>query len=283
MHRPETRLHVTNNLRRGLYVPLDIALLSSRNLHSLDLTVCKKWISTRPRVFKYRFEFPALKSALLQAKNLKVLRISVEDCIPDQQQWAFHSNPNLDFEDGDVFPNLEELTLPHDHYVLSADHCAKWARAMNWSYLRRLVLRYGAPKHLFSALTGKVPNLKALHFGFWPNATPDRTWECLDVSIVGRFLDSIDGLEELHVKSMYMTEFQEIQEEVFKKHGKSLKSLHVRFTGAMAKGWVVEDVRSLTEHCLELQFLSLKIAMEMDPEGPYGSTIWVSSQPTVYP
>ncbi|KAF2733507.1 hypothetical protein EJ04DRAFT_565041 [Polyplosphaeria fusca] len=146
---------------------------------------------------------------------------------------------------------------------------------MDWSCLRRLDLNHGAPKHLFSVLTGKVPKLRALHFGFWPNHSPDRTWECLDVSVIVKLLESIHGLQQLEATNMNMAEFQNIlNDPVFAKLGRTLKMLRVSFTAAAAKGWTLDDVQSMTESCPGLQVLGLKIAMETDTTVPYTSTIW---------
>lgn len=71
---------------------------------------------------------------------------------------------------------------------------------MDWSYLRRLDLAHGAPRHLLAALTGNVPRLKALAMGlFHQEDYAHITWACPDLTVVQRFLAEIDGLEEIMI------------------------------------------------------------------------------------
>jgi hypothetical protein len=193
-----------------------------------------------------------------------------------RKNWGVHANPNLDIQEGEIFPDLEELSLPFHLYVLSAAHCVTWSGAMNWTHLRRLDLGRGAPKHLFTALAGNLPNLKTLRFGFWSTYGYNQTWECPDMSLVCRFLDNLNSLEDLDVESFDMREFQELlRSPNFNRIGGGLRKLRASFGGATATGFTPAETRLLVKSCPQLRVLHLMIAMETDNSVSYRSTIWV--------
>jgi hypothetical protein len=164
---PTARLHATNLSRRqsGAYIPLDKNLLSSPQLHPPPTyTVYAKEMRTPYGEFEYRSEFAALSRCLSNAKKLKCLRLSVYDHVSIQDCWS--TGPRSLIFEG-TFPALEELALSYKKYALTAPHCRQWLHAMDWSKLQRLDLGHGSPPHLFVALTGRVPQLKALTFGMW--------------------------------------------------------------------------------------------------------------------
>lgn len=265
---PDAQLHVTNNDRKHPYAPLDTTILSSPQLHSADLIIFAE------RSLQGNFsEYPALKSALLQAKRLQKLRLKGGSA--NSRGWAAGPS-NLQFVEGDIFPALQELTLPYEKYSLTMDHCVQWLAAMDWSKLRRLDLDRGAPGHLFYALTGRVPQLQALHFGFWSYSNPGPMWDCRDLYIIKQFLESIDGLEEIVVTNWNDTEFMQIRHGMLKKHGKTLRMLRTSYCAAEAQGWDLTDIQTLTERCPGLQDLSIKVLIERDRGTQYYSrTLWV--------
>jgi hypothetical protein len=271
---PTTRLHVTNLSRKqsGAYIPLDTSLLSSPQLHSLTYIVYAKRVQTPYGELEYRSEFATLSKCLLHAKKLKCLRLSIDEHASNQDCWS--AGPmSLTFGDGPPFPALEELALPHRKYHLTASHCRQWLHAMDWSKLQRLDLGYGSPPHLFVALTGRVPQLKALKFGISDHAPMIPNWDCEDMAVVTRFLDSVDGLEEVDALHFQGTDFDRIKRAFVEKHGRTLKNLRVHYWAALAKGWEWTDVRHLVEHCPRLQDLTLDIEI-----GP----VWVRFRPFLH-
>ena len=72
---------------------------------------------------------------------------------------------------------------------------------MNWSRLQRLNLPVGCPRTLFDVLTGSLPNLKYLCFGFGTQlaSRSSRGWTCSDLNVIKRFLESLNSLEELEI------------------------------------------------------------------------------------
>jgi hypothetical protein len=275
---PSTRLHVTTLSRKqsGVYIPLDTDLLSSPQLHSLTYTVYGADVVTGYGVREFHSEFEALRECLLQAKSLKCLRLSVDGRTSKQDSWSA-SPRNLNFQDGHVFPALEELTLPYYEYSLTALHCKQWIHAMDWSHLQRLDLDRGSPPHLFVALTGQVPQLKALKFGMWdfPPSIGSAIWDCYDLTIAARFFDSIDGLEEVVAKNFSGEEFNQIRSALLEKHGRTLRKLHVNYRYALAKGWGWTDVRTFVEQCPRVRDLSLDIAMVKETTEGQLHSLWV--------
>ena len=132
---------------------------------------------------------------------------------------------------------------------------------MDWSKLQRLDLGHGSPPHLFVALTGRVPQLKALTFGMWDYPPEFTNWDCRDFAVVTRFFDSVDGLENVDAKNFEGEGFDQIRNAFVEKHGRTLKKLHVHYHAAAAKGWEWTDVRHLVEHCPQLRDLALNIAI----------------------
>ena len=274
---PTARLHVTNLGRNGsnVYLPPDMKLLSSPQLYSLSYTVYGAWVSPSHRVFVFRSEFSILKKCLSQATKLKCLRLRVDDGnVPEQTSWTAGPQ-NLDFQVGDIFPALEELALPPRTYALTEMHCKQWLATMDWSHLRRLDLGHGSPQYLFTALTGRVPQLKALIFGFWPSSPSNSIWKCPDVEVLLRFLGSIDGLEEAAVKNYHAHEFDRIRDPFLNKHGRTLRKLHTSYSAADARGLSWPDVQKLVQQCPDLHDLALKIAMTIDAAADYRNTVWV--------
>jgi hypothetical protein len=119
-----------------------------------------------------------LRGCLLQARNLKILHLQADN-LTCKSDGDYQDGPvNLPFRDGDQFPILEELCLDLvlRDYFPTADNCQVWSRCMNWSYLITLDFGDGCPITLLAALTGLVPQLKVLNFGFW-SGTLELRWQ----------------------------------------------------------------------------------------------------------
>jgi hypothetical protein len=253
---PDLRLHVTNLEREhaGTTTPVDTRLLSSPQLHSLNYSVT---------CWEERSEIDLLKACLLRGKRLKCLRLVVR---------ADGRDINFDFQDGEEFPALEKLLL-EESYALSETHCRKWLTAMDWSRLRHLAFDCGFPRHLLSALTGQVPQLKILVFKFTCYRGPSY-WS--DSTAVQTFLDSVDGLEQMVVSNWDSTEFNQVCEFVLQRHGHTLKKLHIETW--WDRGWNLESMRLLTKHCPHLRDLRLEVALHIPVQEALSrghSTCWV--------
>lgn len=177
---PSAQLHVTNRDRR-FPVPLSRPLLSYPRLHTVDITAYYVLRREGP-VYS---ELDILKTCLIHGGSVKVLRlgtISSQQGVPmgcntdDDPGYALEhwegvtAGPlNFHWREGDRFPPLEELKLDDRRYNLSLEQCKLWVKCMDWSKLRKLDVDKGAPRYLFEALMGEVPQLKSLTFGAWPN------------------------------------------------------------------------------------------------------------------
>lgn len=276
---PKARLHVTNYYRPDRketpYIPLDMKLLSSPQLHCLNYTAYGRWVLRPDHTREFRSELSALKSCLLQATGLKHLHLHLEEYTVHEKRTSWVPGPrNLNFENDESFPALETISVTHERYELSESHCQQLA-AMNWSHLRCLLLDRGSPKHLFAALTGQITQLKILEFGFWPNPNPNSTWDSGDTANVQRFLDSIAGLEEVNIQCYFEDQFNEIRDSLLKKHGPTLRKLHANVSHGQAKGWDPTDVRRLVEQCPGLRDLYLTLAMVEEHTADGQRTVWV--------
>ncbi|KAH7392279.1 hypothetical protein DE146DRAFT_662136 [Phaeosphaeria sp. MPI-PUGE-AT-0046c] len=272
---PRARLHV-RNLKRNQpeanatpYIQLDTRLLSSPQLYSLDLMVCGNFNGLTPRS-----EFQTLRNCLLQAKNLKRLRLDA-GTIDDQRTWIA-SPQHLCLRDGDEFPALHSLCLTYDRYKLTEVHCRQWLKTMDWSQLRNLDLDHGCPEYFFAAITGRIPQLKSLKFGFWPTYSGSRSWQCHDLTVVARLFASIDALEDLVLQNFDQAEFDSVIRgtDSIIRHWRALKKLHVSFCEYHAKGLTSADVRNVVAGCPDLRDVDLKIAMERDQDVTQNAKIW---------
>jgi hypothetical protein len=131
-----------------------------------------------------------LKACLLRARNLRVLTLHMKSDgdLPDIPTSDHKDGEmNLQLEEGDRFPAIEELNLYdcYNSYYLSATHCATWVNCMDWSRLRVLDLGHWSPQYLLPALTSQVVHLKVLRFGFWPNyCDPVASWNSPNVNVI---------------------------------------------------------------------------------------------------
>jgi hypothetical protein len=205
---PSAKIALVQPLKTDLKVlPIDCTLLASPQLYSADVWIhCAPYKDPKKSYNEYR----TLKRCLAQGNSIKKLTMTCDQprafCTPKNSpgnsallHWArvTHGPMNFDWQEGDRFPALEELTLPYTNYYLSADHCDMWTRCMDWTRLVRLDVGHYAPQHLFTALTGRVTQLQYLRFGNWPKSDPDPSGDCKDMAIIKQFLSSITALREL--------------------------------------------------------------------------------------
>lgn len=220
-------------------------------------------------------EYRTLKNCLLHAKSLKRLRLDTGST--DNQKTWIASPQNLSFRDGEVFPALQTLSLTYDRYKLTESHCRQWVKAMDCSQLGNLDLDHGCPEYLFAAITGLVPQLKSLKFGFWPNYSGSRSWQRHDLTVVARFFASIEALEELVLRNFNQDEVDSLLRgtDWITRHCQKLKKLHVSFCEYRAKGWTFADVCKVVAGCPDLRDIEMKIVMETTHDLGFVVRIWV--------
>ncbi|RMZ72424.1 hypothetical protein GMOD_00007406 [Pyrenophora seminiperda CCB06] len=168
---PTARLHVTNTLRERK--PMDRLLLSSPQLHSLEMSIYFDSVGVCPLVMG-RSELQILKSCLMQGNSVKVLRLGLEDA--EKNLWGkkirslgvenWEDGPlNFHWQDGDRFPALEEWAWTGlVQYVYSTQQLEMWRQCMDWTQLRVLDFGFMSLASLLplELLAGHVPRLNCL-------------------------------------------------------------------------------------------------------------------------
>jgi hypothetical protein len=182
----------------------------------------------------------------MKATNLKSLRLSgkgTSAAFPGYQDGPL----NFDFRHGhDTFPALEELSFDIQHYYFSLQHCQSWKMTMDWTKLRKLDLGLVLPEHFISALTDRIPQLKVL------------TFRVGEVDLMKRFLDSINGLEEVTILNARGSDLQLLWRPFLDKHGSSL--LHLTISRLSAGQELYSELLDLQEQAPNLTSLDVDMA-----------------------
>jgi hypothetical protein len=241
---------------------LDMRLLSSPLLYSVDLPIfCSRPVAEG----KIHSELPILKQVVTQAPRLRKMGIHLMDSLGSRQFMPggpsytdkidvprnsedLHK-AHLPLRANDRMPPLTEVRLSSDftlEYDLSIEHCIRWIQCADLTKLRVLDLANLSVEHLLRQWTGKVPNLKVLNFGIWPNNG------VIDLSPaklgppegVAAFIQGIDSLQELSILAQGLGGA-----------GSSSSDIPVSFSGilAQAKSLTVLRYRSPYHHSRWLQ------------------------------
>jgi len=280
---PDASLGVFNSNRSNVvsrtYFPMDLDLLKSPQLHLLDYAIVGE--ASPDRVS----EFPLLKHVLLYGKSLRILRLHIQSGpSPFDSQFDFYSlcddfsGPfNLQFQSGDICPPLQELKLPRQ-YRLDTDHCMIWRDCMNWSCLTNLDLGNRCPENFLIALCGFVPNLKYLRFALWEGKDPEE--QCSNMSVVRKFLNTIDALKELYIQNYYQDFFEAVWPRI-KRHCLTLQVLEVHTPRGYTKWprWGTLEMDDLLRRSTRLSALSLDLGLlkENAAIGEENRLIWTAN------
>ena len=238
---------------------MDEALLSSSNLHALDITVLSH--SEQPET---ECEMSLLRTCLLRATSLKRLRIRVSLDTSGVNPHYHHGPLNLPFVTGDRISSLEELSLDplNQYYWPTMKHCEMWAQCMDWDAMHILDFGYGCPQYFFKTLTGRVPQLKSLTFG--TGAHSDRwnqLWTgCKDLNLISQFLQTIQALEAVKLYTGKDEDVREIRSILLSEHGQSLKKFSVEVISN--EGWGVESFLELRTKAPNLEKLTVPLGMQ---------------------
>jgi hypothetical protein len=257
---------------------MDKAILSSSHLDKLDFTA----LAYGPEAV-CPSEMSKLKQCLLQARNLKTLRLQVGALSWEVMNEDYQESPlNLPFRDGDMFPALEELALDpeHQNYFPTAENSQMWSRCMDWGRLHTLDFGHGTPTALLQALTGRVSQLKTFNFGFWEDYT-GAAWACWnsnrEMKVLERFLNSIDALRNVKTYCHNDDHVQMVRPTLLAKHGQSLRSLEAKYRRSVA--WEPEHFYNLAETARGIKILRLPMKVQTK-EGPKGLSVWPDDQAT---
>jgi hypothetical protein len=263
-------IYPTNNNDERPDDGLDSLFLSSQDLHTLAIVV---HAAPCPET-RLGHKMSLMQRGLSRVRNLKTIRLNSNPRSENIDAEHDTSTVTLESASGKMLPALQELTLD-DHariYDLSHDHCHTWANAMNWNQLRKLDLGCGSPTHLLDALCGCVPQLKDLAFGFWPSETnlPTSIRSCVDnTDILIRFLNSIDGLERVLLRSWDDKDMCKIWPALLAKHGSTLRDLESDL--GFRDAWDEQQFSDIYNKAPGLKSLKATMKLE-DVEGK--STVW---------
>lgn len=262
---PSARLDVVYRNRQ--YTPIDCALLSSPQLHALDVSVYYN-----NGTASGSNELETLKKCLIKGNSVKVLRLGFEGVwLPHKynendprvrfQDWESVTFGRLNFswQKGDRFPALEELKIQYCRYEFTPDNCNMWAQVMDWSKLCKLNLNKGSPRNLFAALQDQVPNLRYLKFGIWNYNPGYSNWglDPLDTGlpILSAFIASITALRELNFKTYAYEDFMATLPIMLEHQGRHMKKLKINCQAYGMNAWEVEQYLEVFEKAPDLEYL----------------------------
>jgi hypothetical protein len=156
---------------------------------------------------------------------------------------------------------------------------------MNWSRLLTLNSGHSCPVHLLEALTGLIPRLKVLHFGFWcdTGAASDLWNLCEDPGVIEWFLESIDALERIKLDCEDDTIVRNLYPTLLEQHGKSLRQVEVKFRQLVA--WEAGTISELAKRCRALRSLRVPMKLQQVSSAKGEVFVWpdVSSKPPSSP
>jgi hypothetical protein len=144
---------------------------------------------------------------------------------------------------------------------------------MDWNLLRHLDLGHATPQYLLPALTGHVRNLVSLRFGFWPNHSgPRAPWASpTNLDIVRRFLESINALRLLELRTADDAECAKMRPALLRKHGPSLRKLVVWL--GMRQAWNLSHFEDLVNYAPRLEELDVPAELKQENKGHGEHTI----------
>ncbi|KAF2680375.1 hypothetical protein K458DRAFT_421605 [Lentithecium fluviatile CBS 122367] len=174
---------------------------------------------------------------------------------------------NFHWQRGDRFPAIEELKLGNP-YDFDPANCNMWAYIMDWSHLRKLDLGRDSPRHLFSALTCRVPNLKSLKFGILspmtsqnastPHSLSIHPWSS-GFPVLSNFISFIIALHELSFHASSYCEFDISVATMLRHQANHLKRLEISCDDIDMKYWTVEKYVDLVAKTENLEYLGVRI------------------------
>jgi hypothetical protein len=190
-------------------LPLDELLLSSPQLHTLDIKLSALYDKNFKKPMG-KSEAQHVKSILVRSSGLKVLKLRLEKIKHGSKaarnRFQGYGPSELDpisfrFKAQEMMPALEELTLRGVfHWDIDWDNtlawrreskvCAEWRAHQDWGALRRLDLRLDGSDHMLQALVGVVPHLQTLKI---------KTVSA-SINTLCRFLEKLSRLEHLHIE-----------------------------------------------------------------------------------
>lgn len=292
---PSSLLSIRNR-KRGAAAPwgyywntaVDLDIRCSRQPLCLDFVAIQNGsefpLGAGPDASKEITEFPILKNILQRSPDVHILALG---CIAGgsymignihQKAESYEHDDNgpfyTQFRSEDSFPTLKEIaSLTQNRNIyhplgfeLSKAHCIAWKTAMNWKTLVELDLWNARSNDFFVIFRGHIPQLKMLkvRLSLGPESKED---PASLLRATTRFLDSIEGLEELVISDWTRRLFPGLCPSIAR-HGHSLRSLDVNPTERLSNyipGWTTEPLKHLLDSLPELIKLAISIDLLKSP------------------
>jgi hypothetical protein len=150
---------------------------------------------------------------------------------------------------------------------------------MDWRKLRTLDLGDHGPQAFFTTFRGHVSNLKS--FSCMLSLSGALATSVDNVRVIGDFLDSIQGLEELCIKNATGGFFPILWIYV-RRHGSTLLNLKTSNLGYQERlrNWNKNYLAELLESCSHLNALSIDLNQEFEvSENHEKKLVWVRNRP----
>ena len=256
---PSARVSVIAHERNNL--PLDEALLSSTQLHTLDIKLSALYDKNFRKPMG-KSELKNLKTLVMQGGSLRVLRLRFEK-IKHGSRAARNRfqgyGPSecepvaFKFEDGEMLPALEELVLRDmfswgEHQTATTNACEAWKTHQDWSSLRTLDLRLDGGEEMLRCLTTAVPQLQTLKVKMKFHGHPI-------AATLDDFLQSVHHLTHLHVECDSSISLDLLQT-VYRTVSHHLISLYMEMDSNLVS-WRQEQFLELFSRCSQLEALML--------------------------
>lgn len=265
---PSAHLIVLAHERNDL--PLDVPLISSPQLHTLDVrlgVIYTKIAPKLPHMNGYRrhrgkSELNYLKTLIIKGGNLKTLRIEFEK-IKHGSKAAHNRLKDLGpevydpitfkFEKNETLPALEELTvrtMPKGDGGRLTPWKA-WMTHQDWTKLRKLDLQLNDSKEMIQSLVGAVPRLETLIMKVDKSTPYHET-----MSIYEIFLRSVPELTSLSVRGSH-TWPQAMFQIIFRTVSSQLTCLEFDMVWNL-EAWGRPNFEDLLNRCVKLERMKLK-------------------------
>lgn len=266
---PSAHLMVLAHERNDL--PLDVPLISSPQLHTLDVRLSVMYTKTVPkfpyangyRGYRGKSELNYLKTLIIKGGNLKTLCLKFEEIKHGSKAAnnrlkdfgpAVYDPITFKFKKNEMLPALEELTL-RTMFKGDGDRTTPlkaWITHQDWTKLRKLDLRLNESKEMIQSLAGAVPRLETLIMKVDESPPYHQT-----LSIYEEFLHSVPELTSLSVRGGQAWS-QGVLQIIFRTVSSQLTCLELEM-GWDLEAWRRAHFEGLLEHCAKLERLDLKI------------------------
>ncbi|KAJ4985177.1 hypothetical protein SVAN01_09313 [Stagonosporopsis vannaccii] len=264
---PSAQLKAVAHERNDL--PLDVLLITSPQLHTLDIKLNVAYMKTDTKVphtgnrrYKGKSELNYFKSLIVKSKSLKVLYLQFgeikhgskagQNQLKDSGPASY--NPlTFKFDKHEMLPPLEELTLwtQFENKGNRTTPWKAWRTHQDWTALRKLDLKHNLSREMIRSLVGVVPRLATLIMNVDDTAPYHET-----LSAYEEFLLTVPELASLSVSNTgdWPDGMLSI---IFRTVSSQLTCLEMEIGWCLSM-WRRAEFEKLLNHCVKLEQLRLQ-------------------------